>query len=414
MTCVVADTTLDLSNGGLTSVPDITDTSLLEVRLDNNNITEIDAFPTLPFLGDLDVRFNKLTEFPNLVNISLSLENLHLGNNLISYIDKDRIAILIILRHLDLNNNLISHLPEAGLPLLGWVDLGSNLFHHCPIFHKVSLLLRDIYIYSNTYLFRCPTKSFLSLAGLRHVDMSSNYALTEVPVFSPSLNVLYMSSTSLGDLKDGAFSYLQNLNHLQLDSTQVSRIPNLLMLPQSLITLSLMNNTGIQCTDPMLPWVKFMREAGKVIHLNTISTCFGNMNASSAFETGEQLITERFKTPSDKVQVTIMIHLLCRIVLNMLFFFFNIMIIYTFSESGGAVSMKSTHLSGVVAGLLPIPAELVPYQTPLQCARLCLSTPSCLMFYMATGDSPGCQLTDGNTGGTTNNINATEVYFNGV
>ena len=62
---------------------------------------------------------------------------------------------------------------------------------------------------------------------------------------------------------------------------------------------------------------------------------------------------------------------------------------------------------------LPMISDTHPDLTHLECARLCLSTPSCLMFYMETGDNPGCQLTDADITGTIPNLKDSTLYMIG-
>ena len=71
--------------------------------------------------------------------------------------------------------------------------------------------------------------------------------------------------------------------------------------------------------------------------------------------------------------------------------------------------MEEYPLTYFTSDKLPAVSEYLTGVTPTQCARLCHSQPSCLMFYL--GDDGECYITDANQAQDKTNIATPYVYI---
>ena len=86
-------TTLDISNCGLNQLPDFLGNLSISCLVAKNNNLGNDSLPkdfeNLPYLRELNLSGNRLTEFPEQVLDLMELKYLYLGGNCISGITKD-------------------------------------------------------------------------------------------------------------------------------------------------------------------------------------------------------------------------------------------------------------------------------------------------------------------------------------
>ncbi len=137
---------LNLSNLGLTKIPDNLLQGLQELYLNNNKITEIPD--NLPLgLRQLDIHLNEITEIPD--NLPLDLQKLYLGGNKITEIPDN---LPQGLQRLFLEYNQITEIPD-NLPLgLQWLSLSNNEITE-------GYIINDDYNYDdNVYLFNNQTE----------------------------------------------------------------------------------------------------------------------------------------------------------------------------------------------------------------------------------------------------------------
>ena len=65
------------------------------IKLIGNQLTSLETCPVLELLLELDLTDNKLATFPNLLNASSILRFLYLKGNSISYVDSERLDLLV-------------------------------------------------------------------------------------------------------------------------------------------------------------------------------------------------------------------------------------------------------------------------------------------------------------------------------
>ena len=85
---------------------------VLSLHLDHNEISQVDWFPNYTLLTFLDLSYNNLIEFPNLVNVSITLQNLNLKANNISSISWSDFEGMTELQDLNLVANLLTQIDS--------------------------------------------------------------------------------------------------------------------------------------------------------------------------------------------------------------------------------------------------------------------------------------------------------------
>ena len=258
------DWVVDLTDSDLVNIPDISQVNVTNLILDRNNISSVDTFQILPNITRLYINYNLLTEFPNLENISATLRHLYLSDNLIANIASYRLSVLQNLEQLNLNRNLLSTFPDATLPVVDTLRLSSNLIERCPDFQILSPQLERLYI-TGGEIRSCGRESFSG-------------------TLRQSIHLLHLQNAQLASYQAEDFNYFSNLENLDISSSALRAIPNLLLLPKSLKTLSI-RSYNIKCSDPMLPWVNVLRSAGVDIE-STPNGCFKRQETETSFTSG--------------------------------------------------------------------------------------------------------------------------------
>ncbi|KAI8489387.1 hypothetical protein Bbelb_328300 [Branchiostoma belcheri] len=243
---------LDLSNQGLTSIPeevfDLTDLESLDVS--NNKLTSIpEAVGRLQKLRQLGTSGNKLTSLPQAIadrdsTRVCSLSNLgvlSVGENKLSTLPPG-VEKLQKLRQLGINGNQLTEVPPgvwslSNLELLAVVNVSNNKLSTLPPGVEKLQKLTELYIYDNQ--------------------------LTEVPpgVCSLSnLEVLNVCNNKLSTLPPGV-EKLQKLRQLGINGNQLTEVPPGVCSLSNLELLAV-NNNKLSTLPPGVEKLQKLRELG--------------------------------------------------------------------------------------------------------------------------------------------------------
>ena len=124
--------------------------SLQELRLDNNIITGLDTIPNLPKLITLHLEHNLMTNFPDLTNISANIVWMHMGYNSITE---------------------VKFLPITDQ--LYYINLGSNQLTAFPDLRNASSTLRTIEL-DNNQILSVPELLISHFDQLEYLNINTN------------------------------------------------------------------------------------------------------------------------------------------------------------------------------------------------------------------------------------------------
>eukprot|EP00058_Branchiostoma_floridae_P003871 XP_002589359.1 hypothetical protein BRAFLDRAFT_77808 [Branchiostoma floridae] len=302
--------TLDLSNQGLTSIPeevfDITDLEDLDVS--DNNLTSIpeaigrlqklyrldaysnmltrlpQAIGSLQKLTHLYIYDNQLTEMPSGVCSLPNLEVLSVGNNKLSTFPPG-VEKLQKLRELYINGNQLTEVPSGvcSLPNLEVLGVSNNNLSTFPPGVEKLQKLRELYIYGNQ-LTEVPS-GVCSLPNLEVLGVSNNNLSTFPPGVEKlqKLRELYIYGNQLTEVPSGVCS-LPNLEVLSVSNNKLSTFPPGVEKLQKLRELYIYDNqltevpTGV-CSLPDLEWLSvgnnpIRRLPRQVLQLKTLEKLY--------------------------------------------------------------------------------------------------------------------------------------------
>ncbi|XP_019621333.1 PREDICTED: leucine-rich repeat and IQ domain-containing protein 4-like [Branchiostoma belcheri] len=236
---------LDLSNQGLTSIPeevfDITDLEILVVS--NNKLTSIPvAIGRLRKLERLGATGNKLTSLPQAIGSLQKLTHLYINDNELTEVPPG-VCSLSNLELLSASNNKLSTLPPGveKLQKLRELGIGGNKLTEVPP-GVCSLSNLEVLAAQNNKLSTLPP-GVEKLQKLRELHINDNQ-LTEVPPVVCSLSnleVLNVCNTKLSTLPPGV-EKLQKLRELGIDGNQLAEVPPVVFSLPNLELLDVSNN----------------------------------------------------------------------------------------------------------------------------------------------------------------------------
>jgi internalin A len=266
-------TELDLGNNRITDIRSLGSlTNLTRLNLGNNKITDISFLGSLTNLTELDLNYNKITDISFLGSLT-NLTALHLGYNQIT--DISFLGSLTNLTTLNLNYNQITDISFLGsLTNLTALHLGYNQITDISFLGPLTNLTR-LHLNNN----RITDISFLgSLTNLRTLNLSYNQ-ITDISFLGSLINLtkLYLYNNQITDIS--FLGSLTNLTTLNLNNNQITDISFLGSLT-NLTTLNLNNN---QITD-----ISFL---GSLTNLTTLYLNYNQITDISALRKLTNLAT---------------------------------------------------------------------------------------------------------------------------
>ncbi len=158
------------------------------IILRGNDLSDITFFPPFPQLAKLSLLEQpRVTVFPNLENISASLDTLVIKQCSLSYIEPNRLQILVNLEILDLGANfLTSPFPDMNAALgcsMRHLTLSGNQLYEMPYLPTIAKFLEKLYISSNFNITHLPKETLGLYRTLTTLDYLHG-SLRSLPDFS--------------------------------------------------------------------------------------------------------------------------------------------------------------------------------------------------------------------------------------
>lgn len=306
---------LDLSSQGLQSAPDLSQqTSLTEIRLDQNQLSTISRLP--PLVKSLSLRQNRIAFISNIDKLSalqvldltsnrlISLEGLEACDNLrelylgFNYVGDDQVQLLSKMRELKVLDLSHNHLRDPSitqvlrrLPCLEALQLSSNDFTE----FKVSGFerLRHLIIDSN----KLNLLQFEGEACLECLSAKDN-CLSEIRQIESLRTVkeVYLDSNDFTELA-GDWRALKHLEVLSLSYNKLLEVDNVAVLGSLNVSHNYLKSLAGLCTSPYIQAViashNEISELGftRLTQLNYLDVSYNWLNSLDNVEAAPKLRT---------------------------------------------------------------------------------------------------------------------------
>lgn len=196
---------LDLSNFGLTAVPDqISTYNALEIlNLSNNTLKQnFEKLSPLSQLRELDLSGNQLTAIPPAIANLTPLTSLNLAQNKFTQNTLGPLANLTQLEWLSLEDNEIENLPTgiAALVQLVHLNLGRNKIAGGISSLQTLTHLEQLYLHNNKISGAFP-EVLLQLPRIQMVVLTGNQLSGNIPANIPPITLLENNRYSQGEIK---------------------------------------------------------------------------------------------------------------------------------------------------------------------------------------------------------------------
>ncbi len=277
LVCGSSSTSYTRSGEYLVTIPEDIPAHTEIIDLTDNRIARVDSIPhPLPALSEIDLSYNRLTEFPDFTNCS-NVSVVTLKGNSITHISADRLNILTRLTHLFLIYNSLQTIPDVPGPgnTLIELSLHGNNFREIPSLQYLGQALQTLNVQRNS-ITHIPSASLEQLKGLTTLKLDNNQiqGYPNVKSLPANLEEIWLSKNSdLGRLPDGLFPMLPSLKTLNLRTTGMPTIPMDICLrgKLSMRFILLLSGNPIHC-DQEMRWLRLAEEAGVDLRDGTCET----------------------------------------------------------------------------------------------------------------------------------------------
>jgi Leucine-rich repeat (LRR) protein len=226
-------------HGNLVTIPSDIPRTARKVLLASNAIADFDIFPILPLLVTLSLTNNRLSEFPDLSNVSDSLKLLFLGNNQIRSVDEARLTALTALESLILSGNLLTTIPDVRMPNLATLFINRNeMMATLPVLTLLGRTLISLKL-GHPDLGLVSLESLKALPHLRTLSMerSGLSTLPNVVQANPLLANLFLRDNNIHQLPDDLFTNLGNIFRVDLRDNDLQHLPDVCYIQRNPLSL---------------------------------------------------------------------------------------------------------------------------------------------------------------------------------
>jgi len=194
-----------------------------EIRIIKTSISVVDYVEEFPQLARYQLSINKVSEFPNLDNVSSTITDLMVTSTWISALPVDWMTTMTKLRHIDISHNRLTSIPDLTVvfPALSSLSAYANAITRVDRTTAVKMYLKE------NQLTEVPDLSNVK-DGFLKLDMKNNKMAAIPDRALPPMPECYYLDFGQNGLT--AFPNLDNvtgLTYLSLSSNQLVSVPNL-------------------------------------------------------------------------------------------------------------------------------------------------------------------------------------------
>ena len=249
-------TKLNLNHNDLTSLePRVfehhTEITTLNVQFNHINTISSEAFYGITSLQKLHMRNNKLSEFPDLSEVSSSLTHLYLRDNDITSKHLNLITMTEMIE-LDLERNKITHLSFSSfryiMPKLETLNLERNQISEIDVYFFIPCVIMETLILRVNEITQFNPITLNISRSIIYIDLSTN-KISELGngsfVGFHNLTTLNLDDNLLKEFDVGKLTdntSMDNLVNLHLYGNELTEIPSTELLPEYMQTLSIGGN----------------------------------------------------------------------------------------------------------------------------------------------------------------------------
>ena len=249
-------------NKGYKEIPTGIPEDVVRINLHGNPFKEIPSFPCFPLLKHLHLSHTELRDFPNLANVSGSLQNLWMSGNLITQIAPEPLQQFQVLQHLDLSNNRLTSFGDVpGMTsTLTKLNLASNrltsvpsLRHMGPNLEILNLNFNNIGMVKKKELDWFTQLTSLEMAG------TGLTLLPDVSAMASTLQTLNLEDNHISLIPHWYLQQLQVIQIFYVSNNNIAAIPNTCFVANPGTTLAKFDANPLVC-DHKLAWWRWQQD----------------------------------------------------------------------------------------------------------------------------------------------------------
>ncbi len=267
LVCGSSSTSYTRSGENLITVPEDIPADTEIIDLTYNRIVRVDSIPyPLPALSEIDLNYNRLTEFPDFSNCS-NVSVVKLNGNSITHISADRLNMLTRLTHLIMKDNSLQTIPDVPGPGNTLIELlvQENDFTELPVLQHLGQKIQRLNA-RDCRISHIPGTTWEHLKCLTDIILNNNQiqGFPNVNTLLADLEEMHIPNNGdVGRLPNGLFPMSPRLVKLNLKNTGMATIPMDICLRGNMnmgFALELVGNP-FHC-DQEMRWLRLAEESG--------------------------------------------------------------------------------------------------------------------------------------------------------
>ena len=216
------------NNGSITAIPPDIPPDALIVDLKTNGITNCQTLPRSTSIYKVILKYNMLSEFPDLRAIKANLSYLDLESNRISVVTSELLSALANLQELLLSYNQLSCLPDIAMPKLHLLYLsGNEPMTDLPFLPVLGQTIKELTV-GHPAMPGISVRSLRAMPRLVYLNIAygSQTSVPPVTEANPLLEQLILEHNRISHLPEDIFTKLKKLRILSVGDNLLETFPD--------------------------------------------------------------------------------------------------------------------------------------------------------------------------------------------